>query len=123
MDARRWLSDSEAGAVALRQREYSDEECDRQAERSKALNLGQYLQKGYHGPWWTEEEKQLLGTDTDEAIAARIRRTKEAVRRMRCQLGFPNPLDRRRREHRPAPAQSPESWVDRLGQRHKLTDF
>jgi hypothetical protein len=43
------------------------------------------------------EQLALLGTDTDEAIAAQIGRTAGAVRQMRTSLGIPTILDRRRR--------------------------
>jgi hypothetical protein len=51
-------------------------------------------------PRWTTEELALLGTAPDEEIALKIGKTKRAVGEKRCQLGIPNPCDRRRREYR-----------------------
>ncbi len=73
------------------------EERDESAERAKALDLKQCLKVGCHGPWWTEDKEQLLGTDTDRAIAATIEKTREAVRCIRCILEIPNAGDQRRR--------------------------
>jgi hypothetical protein len=39
----------------------------------------------------------LLGKLPDEEVAAKVRRTANAVRCKREKLGLPNPLDRRRR--------------------------
>jgi hypothetical protein len=49
----------------------------RHSRISLDLNLGQYLQPGYHGPHWTADELALLGTMPDEEVAARIGRPAE----------------------------------------------
>jgi hypothetical protein len=41
---------------------------------------------------WTRKELKLLGTLPDAELAARIGRTKNAVRVMRVRRGLPNPL-------------------------------
>jgi hypothetical protein len=46
---------------------------------------------------WTAEDIALLGTLPDEAVAARLGRSRTAVTQKRCQLGIANPCDRRRR--------------------------
>jgi hypothetical protein len=56
--------------------------------------------EGYHGPWWTAEQLALLGTDADEAVAARVGRMANAVRQMRTSLGIPTFLDSRRCERK-----------------------
>jgi hypothetical protein len=55
------------------------------------LGLGRYLQKGYHGPWWTKAEVALLGRVSDEEVARRTGRSVYAVRQKREAL----------RRHRP----------------------
>jgi hypothetical protein len=87
---------AEAGAEAIKQREWTDEERGERSRRSRALGLGRYLPTGYHGPPWTAEHLRLLGTAPDDVVAARVGRTAGAVRQKRCALGIPNPHDRRR---------------------------
>jgi hypothetical protein len=82
-------SASEAGAAATRGKRLTPQESERRRQTAIALNLKQYLWVGYHGPRWTTQQLQLLGTDTDEAVAAQIGRTPNAVRIMRHQLNIP----------------------------------
>jgi hypothetical protein len=86
---------AEQGGEAARERGVSDEECDERSRRALRLNLGQYLHKGYHGPWWTAKERALLGKLPDDEVAARVGRTREAVRSRRRDLGIPNPQSNR----------------------------
>jgi hypothetical protein len=81
---------SERGAAVLRGQELSDEECDARSRRAIELDLKRFLRPGYHGPRWTPEQLQLLGTAPDAVVAARIGRTALAVRVMRDRLGIPN---------------------------------
>jgi hypothetical protein len=74
---------AQMGACAVRGKVWTDEERAQRSRISLDLNLGQYLQPGYHGPHWTAEQLALLGTMPDEEVAARIGRTVEAVRIMR----------------------------------------
>jgi hypothetical protein len=88
---------SEAGAAAMQGREFTQAERQAKAERAKAMNLIQHPWAGRQekGQYWTAEQLQLLGTDTDAAIAAQIGRTPEAVRVKRSKLGIPNLADKR----------------------------
>jgi len=56
---------SSRGGEASRERGVSDKECDERSRKARQLNLQQYLPKGYHGPRWTTEQLQLLGTLPD----------------------------------------------------------
>jgi hypothetical protein len=87
---------AEAGAAAMHERGLTDDECDERSRRARALGLGLYLKTGYQGPWWTPGQLRLLGTVADDLVAARIGRTANTVRQKRCDLGIPNPADRRR---------------------------
>jgi hypothetical protein len=88
---------AELGGAARRERGLTDEERHAASERGKRLNLGRYLVPGYQGRWWTKKELNLLGKLPDEEVAARIGRTKHAVRVRRTMLGIPTAFDRRRR--------------------------
>ncbi len=59
----------------------------------RRLNLGQYLQPGYHGPRWTAEQLALLGTLPAAAVAAIVGWSVNAVRVMRNRRGIPNAMD------------------------------
>jgi hypothetical protein len=85
-----------AVAAAIRAKEWTDE--DRQAKRDQAqrLNLGRHLRPGYHGRWWTDREKKLLGKLPDEEAAQRTGRTVAAVRIKRTLAGLPTATDKRR---------------------------
>ena len=83
------------GAAGIKAKEWTDEELDARAERSKRLGLkptGRWAVGG-----WTDEERALLGTDDDDVIAHRIGRTAEAVRCERTRRKVPAFRDRRRR--------------------------
>ncbi len=71
---------AQLGAAAIKARTWTREEREQQRQRSLALNLGQHLWSGYHGQCWTPEELALLGTSSDEVVAAQIGRTVNAVR-------------------------------------------
>jgi hypothetical protein len=76
--------------------EPAEPEAERQArrDRSKRLDLARHLRPGYHGLWWTEKEKRMLGTLRDNEVAARTGRTPNAVRIKREALGLLNPESR-----------------------------
>jgi hypothetical protein len=44
---------SQAGAEAMKAKEWTDAESDAYSERAKRLNTGQHLRTGYQGPRWT----------------------------------------------------------------------
>jgi hypothetical protein len=90
-------------AARLRDEPLPFEQVERLRAQAIRLNLGRNLKPGYHGPWWTPADLALLGTDTDEAIAAQIGRTACAVRIARAHRGIPSACDRRRRAHRGGP--------------------
>jgi hypothetical protein len=76
------------------------EQVEQRRQTALALDLGKHLRPGYHGPWWTRAELSLLGKEPDDAVAARIGRTPNAVRVMRTRLGIPSACDRRRGNRR-----------------------
>jgi hypothetical protein len=56
------------------------------AERRERAVAGDYaarLQPGYHGPRWTQGQLALLGTAPDAEVAARIGKSRNAVRAQR----------------------------------------
>ena len=59
------------------------EQVERRRRTACELDLGRYLPKGYHGPWWTKAEVALLGRVPDEEVARRTGRTVNAVRQKR----------------------------------------
>jgi len=59
------------------------------------VSQGDFIEPGYHGPWWTDEELALLGTASDEVIAKKVRRTPNAVRVKRTRLLIPKAVDGR----------------------------
>jgi hypothetical protein len=77
---------AQMGAEATRGKVWTDEERAQRNRNALDLNLGQYLQPGYHGPHWMADELALLGTMPDEQVAARIGRSVEAVRTAGRQL-------------------------------------
>src|SRR5262249_30273208 len=74
---------SERGAEQLRGRPLTDEQVERRRRTAHQLNLGRHLHKGYHGPWWTKSEENLLGRLPDEEVARRTSRSTDAVRQKR----------------------------------------
>jgi hypothetical protein len=58
-------------------------------ERAVAGDYGARLQPGYHGARWTQGQLALLGTDADELIAARIGKSRDAVRAQRVRRKIP----------------------------------
>jgi hypothetical protein len=85
---------AEAGAEAIRAKEWTEEERDAKRRLAKKLKLVRHIKPGYHGPRWTEEQEQLLGTLPDSEVALRTGRTEYAVRLEREQMGLPNPESR-----------------------------
>jgi hypothetical protein len=79
---------AEAGAQAQRARVWTDAERQAWRETAKRLDLGPTLIRGYHDPWWTDEELALRGTLPDAEVAARIGRTVQAVRVKRQRAGI-----------------------------------
>ena len=74
---------SELGAEQLRGRRLTAEQVERCRRTARELDLGQYLQPGYHGPWWAKAEVAMLGRLPDEEVAKRTGRSVNAVRQKR----------------------------------------
>ena len=78
------------GGAASKAKEWTDAECDAKSETAKAhqahkpFGAGRWAETG-----WTASELAQLGTDTDAAIAAKIGRTRSAVRSRRSKAGVP----------------------------------
>lgn len=83
------------GADATRDVALPPEQVEARWQRAIRLRLGDFLQHGYHGPWWTDEEIALLGTEPDEEVAKKVKRTANAVRVMRTRLGIATAHDKR----------------------------
>lgn len=78
---------AECGGAAIKAKDWTDDELDAKSATSKRLGLcppNRWTPTG-----WTPEQLALLGTDTDEAIAERLRRSRSAVRAMRFRRGIP----------------------------------
>jgi hypothetical protein len=85
---------AEAGAEAIKEKEWTEQERQAKREAAHRVNLGRYLQPGWHGPRWTAEQKKLLGKLPDAEVARQIGRTTNAGRIKREKLGLPNPESR-----------------------------
>jgi hypothetical protein len=88
---------AKAGGAVMAAREFTVLECEERRQRAIEQNYGAFLTPGYHGPWWTEEELELLGTHPDDQVAELTGRTTEAVRIMRTRNDIRTAHDRRRR--------------------------
>src|SRR5262245_52915323 len=93
---RRMLAASLAGAAKLRDKPMPEAQKQELRERAKRLNLARFLKPRPGGRPWEASELELLGTEPDEALAARFGRTPGAVRVMRTRRGVPTARDRRR---------------------------
>ena len=82
---------ADLGGEALAARGLTPEEIEQRRVQARNMNLSQYLPKGYHGPWWTDEEIALLGTMADEQVAKKVNRPVQAVRQKRERMGISNP--------------------------------
>ena len=66
------------GAAGIKAKDWTDEELDAKSATAKRLGLrpgNRWAETG-----WTAEQLALPGTDTDEAIAPKVGRTRAAVR-------------------------------------------
>jgi hypothetical protein len=88
---------SEKGAAAAKASVWTAAERQAKRRQARKLNLGQYLQVGFHGPWWTEAELAVLGRLPDEEVASQIGRTPNAVRCQRNRRGIATARNQRRR--------------------------
>jgi hypothetical protein len=79
----------------MRARGLTPSERQERRRRALALNLAQHLDPA-RGRGWTADQLALLGTDSDEAVAAQIGRTPAAVRVKRNLLGIASACDRRK---------------------------
>jgi hypothetical protein len=80
---------SAKGADAMRRKDWPAQARQQRRERAVAGNYAALLQPGYHGPRWTQGQLALLGTDADELIAARIGKSRDAVRAQRVRRKIP----------------------------------
>jgi hypothetical protein len=95
------LAASAMGAAKVRGQPLPPEQVELRRQNAIKNNLARSLHHGYHGPWWTAEEKALLGTLPDIEVAERTGRSVEAVRHQRERLGIVNPGVRVPRHPRP----------------------
>jgi hypothetical protein len=90
-------SAAEAGAEAIKAREWTEAKRKKRRRQAKRLGLIEYPRTVYLRECaWTAEELALLGTLPDDEVAAMIGRTTNAVRLMRTTRGIPTARDRRR---------------------------
>jgi hypothetical protein len=79
---------ADKGALAMKERDWSDQEREQRRQRAAVLNEAGVLHGGYRGPWWTTEQLALLGTASDAEVAARIDKSRDAVRAQRVRRGI-----------------------------------
>jgi hypothetical protein len=92
---------SERGAARTRGVRLPPEQVERRRQTALELNLARHLEPAYsRGPRWSPRELALLGTDDDDAVAAKIGRTPHAVGVMRRKRKVPKFRDRRRQQGR-----------------------
>jgi hypothetical protein len=80
---------SQKGADSMRRNDWPSQAREERRERAVAGDYAARLQPGYHGPRWTQGELALLGTDADKVIAARIGKSRDAVRAQRVRRKIP----------------------------------
>jgi hypothetical protein len=86
-----------SGGQALRERGFTDEECDARSRNAVRPDLKRFLRRGPLGLQWTPAQLRLLGQEPDEVVAGQVGRSANAVRIMRTRLGIPTARDRRRK--------------------------
>jgi hypothetical protein len=72
-------ANAEAGAEAIKAKEWTPAERQAKRDRAKRFDLGRHLWHCYPGPRWTAEQLALLGTLLDAEVAGA-----PAGRRTRC---------------------------------------
>jgi hypothetical protein len=82
-------ANAQAGAEAVKAKDWTDAERDAKREAARRLDLARHLRPGYHGPRRTAAQLKLLGKLPDSEVARRIGRTVEAVRIKRTRAGLP----------------------------------
>jgi hypothetical protein len=80
---------SAKGADEMRRKGWPAQAREEPRERAVAGDHAARLQPGYHGPPWTQEQLALLGREADELIAARIGKSRDAVRAQRVRRKIP----------------------------------
>jgi hypothetical protein len=75
---------SQKGADEMRRKVWPAQAREERRERAVAGDQGARLQPGFHGARWTQGQLALLGTDADKEVAARIGKSRDAVRRSGC---------------------------------------
>jgi hypothetical protein len=65
------------------------DQVERRRRTTLERNLGQYLQLGFQGPWWTTEEDDLVKRLSPAEAARQTGRTLVAVSKRRRVLGLP----------------------------------
>jgi hypothetical protein len=88
------------GAAKTRGKRLAPEQVELRRKNALALNLSRHIHpcpKPNGSRPWTDEELALMGTMSDEELAARIGRSKTGVRVKRTNLGIATYRDRRRK--------------------------
>jgi hypothetical protein len=81
---------AQMGGKASRERGVLDEEREQRRRRAVEGNFGGFLSPGCKtAPAWTADELALLGTASDEEVAARIGNSRDAVRAQPEKLKIP----------------------------------
>jgi hypothetical protein len=80
---------SQKGADEMKRKDWPAQARQQRRERAVVGNYAALLQPGYHGPRWTRGQLVLLGTDADKVIAARIGKSRDAVRAQRVRRKIP----------------------------------
>ena len=81
------LAAGQAGADAMKQREFTPEEREKRSARAKQVNQAQHMRKKPPRPLWTAADLELLAAESDDAqVAAATGRTVNAVRAMRWKV-------------------------------------
>ena len=80
---------SRKGADAMKSKDWTEEECDRKTEAAKRCGTRPPPRWTPEKGGWTAGEIELLGTDSDGAIARKLRRTVNAAAIKRGSLGIP----------------------------------
>jgi hypothetical protein len=82
-------SAAQAGAAAMREREWTEEEREQKRRLAIEGNYGAFFPPGCKtAPAWTAEELALLGTAPDAEVAKRIGKSRDAVRAQRGRLNI-----------------------------------
>jgi hypothetical protein len=91
------LAAAEKGAAECRGKRLPPADVERRRRTNRELELWRNLRPAGGRRLWTAADVALLGKEPDDVLAARLRRTVEAVRVQRGKRGSPTARGRRRR--------------------------